>query len=117
MQVPPPPSLAGALRGKGADGGRGSVERAGHDSGMHAIDFCITQLKAQGPSRTCNESKEEEEKRMGEREEDLKTKAPKVTVAGAEFEVGSPPPLRVHLRRTSTLKSSCATTCITSAMW
>jgi len=25
-------------------------------------DFCITQLKAQGPSRTCNESKEEEEK-------------------------------------------------------
>ena len=26
-----------------------------------AIDSCITQLKAQGPSRTCNESKEEEE--------------------------------------------------------
>jgi len=25
------------------------------------IDFCITQLKVQGPSRTCNESKEEEE--------------------------------------------------------
>ena len=25
------------------------------------IDCCITQLKAQGPSRTCNESKEEEE--------------------------------------------------------
>ena len=25
------------------------------------IDSCITQLKAQGPSRTCNESKEEEE--------------------------------------------------------
>ena len=24
------------------------------------IDSCITQLKAQGPSRTCNESKEEE---------------------------------------------------------
>jgi len=24
-------------------------------------DSCITQLKAQGPSRTCNESKEEEE--------------------------------------------------------
>ena len=23
------------------------------------IDSCITQLKAQGPSRTCNESKEE----------------------------------------------------------
>ena len=27
------------------------------------IDSCITQLKAQGPSRTCNESKEEEEDR------------------------------------------------------
>jgi len=25
------------------------------------IDSCIIQLKAQGPSRTCNESKEEEE--------------------------------------------------------
>ena len=24
-------------------------------------DSCITQLKAQGPSRTCNESQEEEE--------------------------------------------------------
>ena len=24
-------------------------------------DSCITQLKAQGPSRTCNESREEEE--------------------------------------------------------
>ena len=29
--------------------------------GMAGIDPCITQLKAQGPSRTCNESKEEEE--------------------------------------------------------
>jgi len=28
---------------------------------LRHIDFCITQLKAQGPSRTCNESKEEEE--------------------------------------------------------
>ena len=28
---------------------------------MRLIDSCITQLKAQGPSRTCNESKEEEE--------------------------------------------------------
>ena len=26
---------------------------------LRRIDFCITQLKAQGPSRTCNESKEE----------------------------------------------------------
>ena len=28
---------------------------------LDLIDSCITQLKAQGPSRTCNESKEEEE--------------------------------------------------------
>jgi hypothetical protein len=28
---------------------------------LRLIDFCITQLKAQGPYRTCNESKEEEE--------------------------------------------------------
>jgi len=29
--------------------------------GQRLIDSCITQLKAQGPSRTCNESKEDEE--------------------------------------------------------
>ena len=28
---------------------------------LRLIDSCITQLKVQGPSRTCNESKEEEE--------------------------------------------------------
>ena len=28
---------------------------------LRLIDSCIAQLKAQGPSRTCNESKEEEE--------------------------------------------------------
>jgi len=26
---------------------------------LRLIDSCITQVKAQGPSRTCNESKEE----------------------------------------------------------
>ena len=31
------------------------------DSYARLIDSCITQLKAQGPSRTCTESKEEEE--------------------------------------------------------
>jgi len=30
---------------------------------LRRIDSCITQLKAQGPSRTCNESKEEEKKK------------------------------------------------------
>ena len=33
----------------------------GSGSYLRLIDSCITQLKAQGPSRTCNESKEEEE--------------------------------------------------------
>ena len=28
---------------------------------MRLVDSCFTQVKAQGPSRTCNESKEEEE--------------------------------------------------------
>ena len=31
---------------------------------LRLIDSCITQLKAQGPSRTCDESKEEEKGRM-----------------------------------------------------
>jgi len=31
---------------------------------LRLIDSCITQLKAQGPSRTCNESKEEEEEKF-----------------------------------------------------
>ena len=31
---------------------------------LRLIDSCITQLKAQRPSRTCNESKEEEEEGM-----------------------------------------------------
>ena len=34
---------------------------------MRLIDSCITQLKAQGPSRTCNESKEEEEEGVYQR--------------------------------------------------
>jgi len=29
---------------------------------LRLIDSCTTQLKSQGPSRTCTESKEEEEK-------------------------------------------------------
>jgi len=30
---------------------------------LRLTDSCITQIKAQGPSRTCNESKEEEKKK------------------------------------------------------
>ena len=36
---------------------------------LRLIDSCITQLKAQGPSRTCNESKEEEEGFRAQREQ------------------------------------------------
>jgi hypothetical protein len=37
----------------------------GTEAGLYLklMDSCITQLKAQGPSRTCNESKKEEEKK------------------------------------------------------
>ena len=31
---------------------------------LRLLDSFVTQFKAQGPSRTCNESKEEEEKKM-----------------------------------------------------
>jgi hypothetical protein len=30
---------------------------------LRLIDCCINELKAQGPSRTCNESKKDEEKK------------------------------------------------------
>ena len=33
----------------------------GYRAYLMLIDSCITQLKEQGPSRTCNESKNEEE--------------------------------------------------------
>ena len=37
--------------------------RRGSGSCLRPIDSCIIQLKAQGPSRACNESKEEEKKK------------------------------------------------------
>ena len=40
-------------------GGAADYER-GTPVARRLIDSCITQLKAQGPSRTCNESQEEE---------------------------------------------------------
>ena len=39
----------------------GEQRRRGAGSYLRLIDSYITQCKAQGPSRTCNESKEEEE--------------------------------------------------------
>jgi len=37
------------------------LSRGGSEAGsyLRLIDSCITQLEAQGPARTCNESKEE----------------------------------------------------------
>ena len=40
---------------------RGEQEGTEAGSYLRLIDSCITQLKAQGPSGTCNESKEQEE--------------------------------------------------------
>ena len=37
---------------------------------MRRIDSCVTQRKAQGPSRTCNDSKEEDEEEEEEEEEE-----------------------------------------------
>jgi len=39
---------------------RGEASCTGDE--IRLIDSCITQLEAQGPSRTCNKSKEEETK-------------------------------------------------------
>ena len=48
---------------------RGCVVVTEAGSYLRLIDFCITQLKAQGPSRTCDESKEEEETKNRSRQE------------------------------------------------
>ena len=49
-----------------------SVTEAG--SYLRLIDSCITQLTAQGPSRTCNESNEEEELCPGARKAQMTSK-------------------------------------------
>jgi len=51
-----------AARGAPRATTRGILEAGSY---LRLIHSCITQLKAQGPSRTCNESKEEEEKDSG----------------------------------------------------
>jgi len=45
--------------------GKRRINQARFRAYLRLIDSCITQLKAQGPSRTCNESKEEEEGFLG----------------------------------------------------
>ena len=46
----------------------GGVSPLSSDVYFRLIDSCITQFKAQGPYRTCNESKEEEEEEEEEEE-------------------------------------------------
>jgi len=49
------------------NGNKCGREGRGSEAGsyLRLVDSCITQLKAQGPSRTCNESKEEEQEEKG----------------------------------------------------
>ena len=49
------------LRGDGLPVDHDNDVACGSEEGsyLRLVDFCITQLKAQGPSRTCNDSKEE----------------------------------------------------------
>jgi len=60
LAAPPP------LHGVARVSERGHIHQRLEYQGMRLIDSCITQLKAQGPSRTCNESKEEEEEVRGD---------------------------------------------------
>jgi len=55
-----------AARAMSAGGGLGFEICSGSEAGsyLRLIDSCITQL-TQGPSRTCTEIKEEEEKKVG----------------------------------------------------
>jgi len=59
-------SVATELQGRPAYGRR-PVQWSGSEAGsyLRLIDSFNTQHKAQGPSRTCNESKEEEEEEDG----------------------------------------------------
>ena len=54
---------------------------------LRLIDSCITQLKAQGPSRTCNESQEEEEEVARPPEARVRASGFRIQVQGTEFRV------------------------------
>ena len=73
------------------------------------IDSCINQLKAQGPTRTCNESKHEEEdiglvrtggqkgRATGSRRAVLSPSSPEIYIQGLRFSVQvSPVTLGIH---------------------
>ena len=60
-----PAVSASIARGTCRHGTPGRARQVALDPGsyLRLIDFCITQLQAQGPSRTCNESKEVNQRR------------------------------------------------------
>ena len=62
---------------------------------LRLVDFCITQLQAQGPSRTCNESKEEEEEEEEEERGTGKGAHRYVWRRIVLFELVLPPPTHV----------------------
>ena len=61
---------------------------------MRPIDFFITQLKAQGPSRTCNETNEEEEE-----EEEVGTRP--IQITGGKF--------RTQCFTSNAIRGACST--------
>ena len=68
MRECPPPPLRGGLVFEAQFKNNHFTEMcSGSEAGsyLRLMDSCTTQLKAQGPSRTCNESKEEEEEAIG----------------------------------------------------
>jgi len=79
---------------------------------LRLIDSCITQLEAQGRSRTCNESKEEEEGVRTTACDEIESRpiAPAVSCAQKNMSTFAiqgylahkkqPPPLEPHHRRT-----------------
>ena len=58
---------------------------SGCEAGSHLriIDSCITQLKAQGPSTTCNESKEEEQQQEEDEEEEEEEEEASMSTRGS----------------------------------
>ena len=63
---------------------------------LRLVDACITQLRAQGPSRTCNESKEEV----------LQVTSLKAELDAKNKEIEVPPTLPRVCRGTSLIRNS-----------
>ena len=62
---------------------------------LRLIDSCITRLKAQGPSRTCNESEEEEEEGSGQNTHRADNPACRRHISAGRRRTDQPPPPQV----------------------